>query len=344
MIFDFLKYIIVLIILSCVISAQLIPQVQPMTLNEEFEAMKTKIFVVNSKEKCTDAINYFESFNAKFNYLNEIELIFQPDNEYDELEDDLKTIKRGWSQFAEIIDKRDTVNYNLAPLRLLLTDNFFDLSVTEKDEIILHELGHFFTNPDLIEMRQYIAEKNPPIVSINRTDLQNLISKHNKALNYVFQIPKLVQEVRAELWVFEHERKYSESRIARYCKNVEQSLKDFSNASVDNMWFYQIPELNFLILWRLAIVKYLDFDYSENCIQNTNEANELFKELAATVNWDKLKMFELQDDLLKCLEHKNENSKKLIEISDEIFDDFILNSAGFFPTEIQTSLVKFYQK
>jgi hypothetical protein len=305
--------------------------------------MKAVIFIINSEDNLEESKNYFQLFNKKFNYLRDIELKFYPDIRYEKYQEDLSTLKRGWSETAEIIDTRELTNYNHNPVRLILTDNFFELPTTKQDEAILHELGHYFTNPNLLEIRKYIAKKNPPIIKINQADLQILINKHNGATNFVFQIPKLIQEVNAELWVFEHERKYSESRIKGYCAGIEQFLNECKNATVDKDWFYNIPNLNFLILWRLSIFKSLDFDYIENCFQKTNEANKLFKELAATVNLDKLKIFTLQSDLLKSLEYKNENSKELIGLFEIIFDDFIINSARFFPSELQTQLVNFYK-
>lgn len=325
------------------VSNAAIAQSEYKTENEKNREMKTKIYVVNSKEKSTETKDYFNSFNARFKYLSQIELVFQPENEYKKFQDDLNTIKRGWSQTAEIVDTRELAGYDQDPVRLLLTDNFFELSVSKKDEAILHELGHFFTNPDLLEIRKYIAKKNPPLLNINNPNLQNLTNAHNTALNFLFQIPKLVQEISAELWVYEHERDYSESRIKDYCVAVEQSLKEFKNAKVNESWFYNIPNLNFLILWRLSIFKSMDFDYINNCIEKTNEANVLFKGLAKTVNFENLKIFTLQTDIINSLDYSNENIIELIKTFEIIYNNYIVNSARFFPLEIQTQIVEFYK-
>ena len=312
--------------------------------NGNSKNMKTKLYVVNSKSKSNETVVYFESFNERFNYLKRIELIFQPGNEYDKYQEDLNTIQRGWSETAEIIDTRELIGYEQDPVRLLLTDNFFDLSVLEKDEAILHELGHYFTNPSLITIRKYIAVKNPPIVNTNQPDLQELINAHNSAMNYVFQIPKLSQEVNAELWVYKHERKYSKSRIKRYCDSVEQSLNEFRTAKVNESWFYEIPRLNFLLLWRLAIFQSLDFDYIDDCIQKTQDVNIQFKNLAKTVSWDKLKIFTMQQAVLNDLENGKCNSQEFISEFELIYDDYILNSARFFPINMKNQLIEFYKK
>jgi len=303
--------------------------------------MKAKIHIVNSKEKSRMSREFFDSFLENFDYLNDIELVFGPDNCYDKYEEDLKTISRGWSETAEIIDTRDLVGYEQDPVRLLLTDKFYDLTLHEKNETILHELGHYFTNPSLYGIRNYIALKNPPIINVNNGNLQQLINAHNAALNFVFQIPKLMQEVNAELWVFKKNRAYSETRIKKYCSTIEQSINDFKTAKVEEGWFYEIPRLNFLILWRIAIFQSLDFDYINDCIHKTNEANNLFIKLAATVNWNQLKIFTLQSFILQSL--MDSNIKNLIEYFEEIFEDFIINSSHFFPANMQRQLIEFYK-
>lgn len=305
--------------------------------------MKTKLYVVNSKSKSIEVVDYFKSFNDRFKYLKKIELLLQPYNEYEKYAEDLNTIQRGWSETAEIIDTRELIGYEKDPVRILLTDNFFDLPLSEKDEAILHELGHYFTNPSLLKIRNYIAIKNPPIANSTQTDLQLLLNAHNTAMSFVFQIPKLAQEVNAELWVYEHERKYSESRIKRYCDAIEQSLNEFKTAKVDEDWFYEIPRLNFLLLWRLAIFQSLDFDYIADCIQKTKEANDLFNNLAKTVNWDKLKIFTLQAAVLNNLRNGTFDSQNFISEFELIYDDFILNSARFFPLNMQNQLIEFYK-
>lgn len=310
--------------------------------NVKTQEMKTKIYVVNSEEKSNESQDYFKLFKDKYNYLDQIELIFQPGNEYEKLQEDLSSI-RSLTEDAMLIDTRGLDDRDKESTRLLLTNNFFELSTQKKEGVILHELGHFFTNPKLLEIRRYIAKKNPPKLAPIRPNLQPLINAHNSALFYVFQIPKLLQDVNAELWLFEHERTISESRIKEYCLTSEQPLDEFRNAKVDESFFYQIPKLNSLILWRLATFENLDFDYMEKCFQNTNEVNKLFIKLAATVNLDKLKIFTLQPDLLKSMVYNNEKPKDLIAEFEIIYDEFIIKSVHFFPIDLQNPIIEFYK-
>jgi hypothetical protein len=303
--------------------------------------MKEKIHIVNSKEKSKLAREYFDYFQKTFSYLSNIELVFEPDNQYDKHEEDLNTISRGWSETAELVDTRNLVDYEDDPVRLLLTDKFFELSKKEKNETILHELGHYFTNPDLLEIREYISVKNPKILNINSKELQPIVNAHNTALNFVFQIPKLLQEVSAELWVYKNEPDYSETRIKKYCSAISDSIDEFKKAIVQKGWFYEIPRLNFLILWRLSIIRSLNFDYIDDCIKKTNEANGLFINLAKSVKWDQLKILRFQSNVMKAL--KDSDIKELISVFEEIFDDFIQNSSRFFPSNLQRQLIDFYK-
>jgi len=303
--------------------------------------MKEKIHIVNSKEKSKLAGEYFDYFQKNFDYLNNIDLVLEPDNHYYKHDEDLNTISRGWSELAELVDTRNLVDFEDDPVRLLLTDKFFDLSIKEKNETILHELGHYFTNPDLLEIREYISLKNPKILNVSSNELQPLVNAHNTALNFVFQIPKLMQEVSAELWVYKNEPDYSETRIKKYCSAIDDSIDDFKKAKVQEGWFYEVPRLNFLILWRLGIIQSLDFDYINNCIKKTNEANGLFINLAKSVKWNHLKILKLQSRVLESL--KDSNIKELISDFEEIFDDFIQNSSRFFPSNLQRQLIDFYK-
>ena len=302
--------------------------------------MNTKLHIVNSKEKSELVKEYFSAFNDDFNYLKDIELIFEPDNRYTKHEEDLNKISQGWFETAEIVDTRNLEGYEQDPVRLLLTDKFFGLPIKEKHETILHELGHYFTNPDLLEIRKYIAIKNPKLLNVNNAGLQPLVNAHNTALNFVFQIPKLLQEVNAELWVYKNERDYSKTRIRKYCSGIEKSIEEFKNATIQEDWFFEIPRLNFLILWRLGIIQSMDFDYIINCMEKTNEANGLFLKLAESVNWNQLEIFKLQSNILQSL--KECNTEELILDFEKIFDDFVRNSSRFFPANMQRQLIEFY--
>ena len=305
--------------------------------------MENKIVIVQNENLLNKSKGYFELFNAKFEYLKGIELVFTPEYNYDKYEEDLNTIKRGWSTQAEIIDTRDLKDFENDPVRLILTDLFFDCEDKHKDEIILHELGHYLTNPELIEIRNYIALKNPKLLGINSDELTELVNAHNTGLNFIFQIPKLLQETRAELWLYENEPDFSKDRIEKYCTSISESINQFKDAKIDQGWFHQIPNINFLILWRLSIIKNLDFDFVKDCIEKTEEARKLFIELASTVGWQNLEIFKLQDDVLNSLKYKEESIENLILSFEQIFDDYIANSGSFFPEVLKNQIIQFYK-
>lgn len=305
--------------------------------------MENKIVIVQNESLLSKSKEYFELFNTKFEYLKDIKLVFTPEYSYDKYEDDLTTIKMGWSTQAEIIDTRDIKDFENDPVRLILTDLFFECDDKQKDEIILHELGHYLTNPELIEIRNYLALKNPKLLAINSDELTQLVNAHNTGLNFVFQIPKLLQETRAELWLFENEPEFSKGRIEKYCSSISESINQFKEAKIDQGWFYQIPNINFLLLWRLSIISNLDFDYVKDCIEKTEEARILFFELASTVGWQNLEIFKLQDDVLNSLKYKEENIKNLILSFEQIFDDYISNSSLFFPEVLKDQIIQYYK-
>ncbi len=304
--------------------------------------MSDKIFIIQKSDLIVESKKYFDYFNENFNHLHGLELLFPSEALYPGFNDDLKTIDRGWSEQAELIDTRRLDGYENDPVRILLTKDFFDLDNIKRNEAILHELGHYWTNSSLQEIRDYIAKENPKTLSINHSTLKNLVNAHNEGLNYIFQIPKLVQEVNAELWVYENEKVYSKTRINRYCETIKTSQSEFNKASVNEGWFFQIPKINFLILWRLSIFKHIQFDYILECIDNANKINEAFKNLAKKAGWGHLKLFELQEDVLTCLDYKRENISRLCGSYEQIFEDYIRNSAKFFPEDIPVQLFKFY--
>lgn len=305
--------------------------------------MENKIVIVQNESLLNKSKDYFELFNTKFEYLKDIELVFTPEYNYDKYEEDLTTIKRGWSTQAEIIDTRDIKDFENDPVRLILTDLFFDCEDKHKDEIILHELGHYLTNPELIEIRNYIALKNPKLLGINSDELTELVNAHNTGLNFVFQIPKLLQETRAELWLYENEPEFSKARIEKYCSSISESINQFKEAKIDQGWFYQIPNINFLLLWRLSIMTNLDFDYVKDCIEKTEEARKLFIALASTVGWQNLEIFKLQEDVLNSLKYKEESIGNLILSFEQIFDDYISNSSLFFPEVLKDQIIQYYK-
>lgn len=304
--------------------------------------MCDKIFIIQKAELVDESKAYFNSFSHEFPYLNETKLVFPTTAEYSKYSEDLKTINRGWSEKAELIDTRNLEGYEDDPVRILLTDNFFKLDKQEQNEITLHELGHYFTNPSLQKIRDFIAIENPRTLSISGSNLSVETSAHNEGLNYIFQIPKMVLETNAELWIYENEISCSEPRIFRYCESIENSKDEFNNAKVNDGWFFRIPRLNFLICFRLSILKHSQFKFTEECLKNVVKVNEAFFDLAERTGWRELKIFVHQSEILKCIDYKNEDIERLCLLYHEIFNDYIKNSVKFFPMNKRSQILKFY--
>jgi len=67
----------------------------------------------------------------------------------------------------------------------------------------------------------------------------------------------------------------------------------------------------------------------------------IIEQLASSVGWDSLKIFQLQDDILEALEYNNEDIGKLQNAYEIIFQDFITNSTKFFPAQLKDRILKF---
>lgn len=305
--------------------------------------MKTEIYIVQPLENIESSKNFFSDFNNAHNYLSDIELKYTPEVTYDKYSEDFKNLNRSWMAKAELIDTRDLIGYESDPVRLVLSKDFYTSDTNEQKEIIFHELGHFITNSNLTEIRNFIAKENPKLLGINNSNLTTLVNAHNEGLSYIFQIPKLIQEVNAELWGYEYEQEFCKNRLQLYCQTIDEFIDSRkSGITVSQDFFYQIPRLNFLILWRESIVKYTNYDFSKNCLVNTNSSFEILKKLATDSGWGDLKLLNKKNEILKAIEYKNENIESLKKIYLELFEEYISKSSQFFPLELRTQIRPFY--
>ncbi len=309
--------------------------------------MKRRIYVIQKDSNLKQSKLFFKSFNEQFSYLFKIDLLF-PDYKkklYEKYDEDLDVLKRGFSETAELIDTRWLENHKSDPVRLLLTDKFFELDEDQQKQVILHELGHYFTNPRLRKIRNFISIENPKLLPLHSKNPQEqaLVDAHNRGLNFIFQIPKLIQEVYAEMWVFENEKTYSMDRIKIYCKDLKESINEFSNVEVGKDFFYRIPELSFLILWRLSIFRYLDFDYIDLCVRNTEKLNFLLQNLSNSIDFGELNIFKLQKELIDSLTYKKEDIFAICKIYESIFKEYISTSTLFFPGSLRKQIIDFYE-
>lgn len=303
-----------------------------------------EIVLVYQQDNYDECILLFEMFNKDIELPNSIVFKYTPDFNYSEYQHDLQTIARGWSENAELIDTRDLKGYENQPTRILLTNNFFLLSKDEKYNIILHEFGHYFTNPELLSIREYIAEKNPKILSARNptNSIKELLRQQNEALNYIFQMPKLVQEINAELWVYNNFSDYSKLRLKVFCSDLNSYITEFRNTTPDSFFLYQIPKLNFLLLWRKLIIKQTNFSFTDDCLTQVSELFILLDKLAVKANIHNLEIITLRRNLETALEYKFENISEVKCLYESIFNDFIMHSVAFFPIGLQSDIKKFY--
>jgi hypothetical protein len=305
--------------------------------------MKKEIYIVQPLENIESSKSFFSTFNSNHNYLSEIDLKYTPEVTYDKYSEDFMNLNRLWSAKAELIDTRNLIGYESDPVRLVLSKDFYKSSTNEQKEMIFHELGHFITNTNLIEIRNFLAKENPKILRISNSNLTALVNAHNEGLSYIFQIPKLIQEVNAELWGYENEPEFCKTRLQFYCQTIDEFIASSKKGiTVSQDFFYQIPRLLFLILWRESIVKYTDYDFSKKCSENTKSAFEILKKLATESGWDGLKLLNRKNEILKAIEYKDENIDSIKVIYLELFEEYISKSSQFFPSNLRTQIRQFY--
>jgi len=159
-------------------------------------------------------------------------------------------------------------------------------------------------------------------------------------LTYLFDIPKLPQEINAELWIFEKEPKYSETRLKRYCVGINENFTETDKRK----FFYEISFINFHIIFRYSTIKKVDFDFKGACLLKINKVNRTFHEITNNLGWKDLKQLAYQDDILESIEYKNEKFTKLINLYEGIFEEYINISSSFFPNVYKNEILRLYKK
>ncbi len=300
---------------------------------------KQKIFIVNSPEREMEIRDYFKLFKERFNYLKNIEIIFAKKEDYEKFNEDIIQINNHLGGGAEIIDERDLNYLNL--VRILFSDKFFGINLDKQDEIFLHELGHYFTNPSLIEIRKFIYSENPKKLSYLNFSLNELCKLHNKGLSFIFQIPKLIQELNAEMWFYKKEKLIFERRLKDYFQNIDSFLEDIKNIELDENLFFELPRLNFDILFRKSILNEVDF----NCTQEYQTKIDLVKdELLRKLKEIGFENFLLDefDSVLDCLKHGQKNIIEIKILYKKIFEKYIKESSLKFSLKIREKILQKY--
>jgi len=270
-------------------------------------------------------------FTSEFNYLRDIEVIFSCPELYDQYNNDVKFIRSGKIPLAMIIDSRGLKGHEGESVRLLVTEFLLGQENGIVTETILHELGHYFTNLKLIDIRQHISDlKKKFELPLEIGKDENLCKKHNDGILNLLQILNLSCEISAELWIYEHEKDICLRILERSCKLIKAKLSQYKNAKVEKDFFYEIAGIHFLILLRLAVLKHIESDFKEKCISDTNKLYEVLITLAKQTGWGGLKQLKYHDKILEVIEYKKHNADKILGIFEEIYAEYIEKSSTFF--------------
>lgn len=305
--------------------------------------MDNLLFVTEESSKEKGEL-FLSSFSQEFHYPETLDINVTGKDEYKDYSEDINTIKRGFSNFAELIDTRNLIDYENKPSRFLVTNNFFSLSDAKKIEIFLHEIGHYLTNPQLQKIRNFICIENPKLLNIGNgtLDIKNKVKAHNIGLNFVFQIPKLPQEMYAEMWVYENHKEYSKSRLFEYSKSLDDFLYQAKVADVNQGFFYEIPRINSLILWRKIIMKNTDFEFTEKSLLLLDQSRGELYRLSEDAGWAELEILKSHDEIVESLKYNGEDIDCLIGLYKIIFEEYINISLKFFPSSIHRDIKQLY--
>ncbi len=300
--------------------------------------MFTELIISYNPKNEDEVIDYFSYFIKEFSYLNCFKLKFSSDVKYGLYKDDLVYINSGMPELASLIDTRSLKEHKHEPIRILLRDGFFRLNKEEKNENILHEIGHLITNPNLLKIRQYISENSPEKILVKESKYQKLIDYHNKGLIYLFDLLKLKQEVSADVWLYHNELEYSEKRNTRYCNGINNKFDENNK----NKLFYKIPFFNFHIIYRYSLINKIDLKIKDKCLTKIDKANKRLYEIAKRFEWNELKQLKYQKDILEAI--SSEKHLKLIKLYEENFKEYIQISSSFFPRHYQDEILDIYLK
>lgn len=305
-----------------------------------------KLYIVQSVEFTAKSKELIGVITRKFDCLKNIEIIYTPEYVYEGYDQDLNSLKYHLAEMAEIIDTRELEKIShlySQPTRLKLYDHFFNSSQEEKEEIFLHEIGHYLTNPKLTKIRKFIAKENPKLLQSNHQSLKNICDFHNEGLKYVFQILKLSQEVNAEMWVYENQPEYSYNRLKRFCDSVVEFSKMDTKNMPERIFFFSIHRLFFQLLWSSAIIQNLELDYKIEYEEAIEVSFENLYDLSCRIGYENLKIFKMRNTILESLRYRDESIETQINNYKLIFEEYIRESSKFFPPEDLNIFLNYYE-
>ena len=300
--------------------------------------MTNEIFLTYHHQYKNQCKSFFDKFNKKFKYLDGIELKYTPDVTYSSYVFDMMALDHGMIMTAMINDQRG-VNES-EPVRIILPDGFFAINEKEQYERILHELGHFFTNPQTVLLTKCKMNNSYRIKPVSSA-LPRIASMHTSCLRPLIKILDLCSEVNSEMWIYKNEPDFSKTHLESYCNSMHQSMVHLKGLALNREFFYEIPESNFFILFRLAVMEKINHDFKARFLSDVNEMNELFIKYVKQTGWSSLKQIGYQSDILSSV--RNQEFPRLIQLYEEIFEDFIRNSATFFPTNEHATILSAYK-
>jgi len=278
---------------------------------------------------------FFYNFTIRFPYLDNTELKYPPKFVYPNYEYDLIMLNQ-ITPTATTIDFR---GISTEPVKMYLPDSFFGRSEENQLEIVLHELGHLFTNDKTLEILRYKTSHVHLVTPFKSVD-KAIMQKHAYCLKHLLQIINLCNEVNAEVWMYQNESYYSHSHIQKYYNAISPSIAHLKDVPHDTNFFFEIPEATFFILFRFATLEKVKYDFTRKFLNDLQSFNAFLHQYAAESGWGTLRQITYQDAILDSV--RKQDCSKLIYQYEEIFDEFIRDSMPFFPLDERLKILPTY--
>jgi hypothetical protein len=291
------------------------------------------LFITCNKEKVCESSDFFMGyFKGKYNCLDNVDLLFPIDdqdndvNSYFEYESDLKELYGNdlrKEHQAWLEDHREDGFWNA--VRLLLPNSFFEHSNEYKASIVLHELGHYYTNPTIREFRHFVKVFFPPQFKVSDNCLSKmneenwgLVKRFNETASLQFKPFKLVEEIHAELWAYDMCRQSSYNKLKSSLTEVV-ALNKGTHRPQDTLSGYL--SFYYTLLWNQTVLKLFDFDYSKQYEIELEESFSIFDRIMEEKQLKHLKIFDQRSRIIKAI--KSEDILTLISISLLLVQDHI---------------------
>lgn len=241
------------------------------------------------------------------------------------------------NEAAGIIDNRGFSDCD-GKVFLILHDKFFLSNQENITSTLLHELGHYFTNPQHIKLRNFLKKKECLLKP------SKVNSNHNfgDGLYFVWRLLTLPLEQDAENWFNNKNGQLYKKHTKIYFDNLSKELMDYNK--IDNYKlkmvkeediFYSLPQMVFQLLnlsQKANIVN--DVTYKE---QVKKYKNEILR-FAEAKNLNNFSLVKNIDKIITLLSQPLIDFKSLEQLFTEINVEYILYSAHYIKDNVQEFL------